>query len=189
MRAEFTGAVDRSIFIIEGCATILVAILSFFLIVPFPENNNRIFTAEERTVLLARLSADSPPVPNDKLQITTALKDWKIWAACLIYIGAEENSSPLIAFQPTVLNGLGYTSSSAQVHTVPVYAVAWVISMLCAVIADRTHVSFAVGLFGALVTTTGLAIEIAQARHAGVSYTGMFFITFCVYITMPVTVV
>lgn len=147
------------------------------------------FTAEEKTVLLARLDVDGAKVAHDKLHFFRALKDWKIWAAVLIYIGAEENSSSVVAFQPTVLAGLGYTASEAQIHTIPVYAVAWAVSMTCAVFADRLRQRYVFGMFGFFLTTIGLAIEIAQPKHDGVKYTGMFFLAAGVYVIMPVTVV
>lgn len=156
--------------------------------VPFPEKS-KMFTSEEKRVLLARLDADGAKVVHDKLRIFSAWKDWKIWAAVLIYIGAEENSSSVIAFQPTVLAGLGYTSSEAQVHTIPVYAVAWVVSITCAVLADRLRQRYVFGMFGFILSTIGLAIEIAQPKHDGVKYAGMFFLAAGVYVTMPVTVV
>lgn len=156
--------------------------------IPFPEKT-KMFTPDEKRVLIARLDADGVKVVHDRLHVFHALKDWKIWAAVLAYIGAEENSSSVVAFQPTVLAGLGYTASEAQIHTIPVYAVAWVVSMTCAVLADRLRQRYVFGMFGFILATIGLAIEIAQPKHDGVKYTGMFFLTAGVYVTMPVTVV
>jgi MFS family permease len=105
----------RWIFILEGITTVLVAAASFFLIVPFPADS-KFLTPEEKKVLLARLAADGANVANDKLHLWDALSDWKIWVATLVYIGAEENASSVVSFQPTILAGLGFTSSAAQVH-------------------------------------------------------------------------
>ena len=147
------------------------------------------FTPEEKQVLLARLDSDGAKVAHDKLQIVSALKDWKIWVAALVYMSTDENASSILAFQPTILAGLGYTASEAQVHSIPIYMVAWVVSMTCAYLADRLGKRYVFGMFGATLTTIGLAIEIAQPKHAGVKYTGMFFLASGVYVTMPVTVV
>ena len=176
------------IFIIEGCATILVALVSFPLMIQFPEKSTR-FTPEEKKVLLARLDGDGAKVAHDKLHIIESLQDWKIWTAILVYIGAEENASSVVAFQPTILAGLGYTASEAQVDTIPVYAVAWVMSMTCTVLADRLRQRYAFAMLGVVITTVGLAIEITQPKHADIRYTGMFFLTAGVYVVMPVTVV
>ena len=144
---------------------------------------------DEKKVLLARLDADGANVAHDELHLFDALKDWKIWVATLIYIGAEENASSVVAFQPTILAGLGYTASAAQVHTIPVYVVAFVISMTCAVFADRLRQRYVFGMVGMLLMTIGLAIEIAQPKSAGARYAGMFFLSAGAYTVMPVTVV
>jgi len=138
---------------------------------------------------LSRLEADGSAISDDKLNLLDALKDWKIWVAALAYLGAEENASSTVSFQPTVLNGLGFTASSAQVHSIPVYVVAWVVSMTCAVLAERLRKRYVFAMFGMLLTTIGLAIEIAQPKAAGVRYLGMFFVTAGPYVTMPVTLV
>lgn len=176
------------IFILEGCTTVLVAVISFFLIAPFPQDS-KFLKPNEKKVLLARLEADGANVAHDKLNVLEALRDWKIWVATLVYIGAEENASSIVAFQPTVLAGLGYTSSEAQVHTIPIYIVAWAVSMTCAVFADRFRQRYLFAMFGAMLTTIGLAIEIAQPKAVGARYTGMFFLAAGTYTIMPVTVV
>jgi hypothetical protein len=167
---------------------VVVAIICFFLIVPFPEQS-KFLVPEEKQLLLAKLEADSASVTNEKLDLIDALKDWKIWVAALAYMGAEENSSSVVAFQPTILNGLGYTASAAQIHTIPVYAVAWALSMSCAILADRFQRRYVFAMVGVVLTTIGLAIEIAQPKLAGARYAGMFFLTSGPYIIMPVTVV
>lgn len=69
------------IFILEGAATVVVSVVAFFLMFPFPEDIQSIFTAEEKTVLLARLRADGANVKNDSIKLFDCLMDWKIWVA------------------------------------------------------------------------------------------------------------
>lgn len=107
----------------------------------------------------------------------------------LTYIGAEENASSVVAFQPTVLRGLGYTSTQAQVHSIPIYIVAFVISLSCAWLSERLHQRYFFTLFGCFLGIIGLAIELAQPKAAGVRYAGMFFLTAGGYVVMPITVV
>ena len=42
----------------------------------------------------------------------------------LAYFGADNAASSIVSFQPTILLSLGYSSSEAQIHTIPVYIVA-----------------------------------------------------------------
>ena len=92
-------------------------------------------------------------------------------------MGAEENASSVVAFQPTVLKGFGYTSTGAQVHSIPIYAVAFVLSISCAFASEKLKQRYLFALFGAFLSTIGLAIELAQPKAAGVRYTGMYFLT------------
>lgn len=107
----------------------------------------------------------------------------------MTYIGAEENASSVVAFQPTVLKGLGYTASEAQIHSIPIYAVAFVASLSCAWLAERLRQRYLFTLFGCIIAIVGLSIELAQPKAAGTRYAGMFFLTAGAYIIMPITVV
>lgn len=181
----------RWIFIMEGLITIIVSAASIFIIVPFPEKNTN-FTAEEKTVIMTRIARDG--IQEDETQqgwrrVLTACKDIKVWLAILIYFGAEENASGVVAFQPTVLKGLGYTSTGAQIHSIPIYAVAFVIMLTCAYTSAWLGQRYLFVLVGGAFNVVGLAIEIAQPKAVGVRYLGMFFLTTGSYVIMPITVV
>ena len=47
-------------------------------------------------------------------------------------LGVTENANSLANFQPTILKGLGYTAIQAQIHTIPVYLVGAVFSVIFA---------------------------------------------------------
>ena len=185
----------------------MVSFISFFTIVPCPEDS-KFLKPEEKEVLLARLEADEASVKEDGIDITEAMRDWKIWVAyvtpsateryqdetdkplsILVYFGAEANASSVVNFQPTVLKGLGYTSAAAQIHTIPVYATALVFSLTCAFLADWLRQRNLFGMVGAVSTTIGLAVEIGQPKRAAVRYMGMFFLCAGPYIIMPIMVV
>ena len=71
----------RWIFIIEGLVTIIFAIGSWFFIVDWPETS-KFLTAEERQLLLRRLSDDSGEANMDRLDSKAkrrAFGDWKIY--------------------------------------------------------------------------------------------------------------
>jgi hypothetical protein len=71
------------VFIIEGLFTILLAITSFFLIVPLPENVT-FLTPSEKTLLLKRLEGDQltatseDKTPLTLSQIIKTMTHWKI---------------------------------------------------------------------------------------------------------------
>ena len=71
----------RWIFIIEGLATIVLAVGSRFFIVDWPETA-KFLTAEERRLLLRRLDEDSPDARMDRFDKQARRRifgDWKIY--------------------------------------------------------------------------------------------------------------
>ena len=88
----------------------------------------------------------------------------------------------LALFLPTILVGMGYTSIRAQLHTVPVWVVATVVSVFMAWLSDRVRRR---GLFislGAAIAATGYVllanVTSPEARYASVFIcaVGIFFI-------------
>jgi hypothetical protein len=179
------------IFIIEGCLTIAVSVTSYVFIVPFPEDS-AFLSADDKALLLARLKADSGRDAQDKLQIKqvlTYLRDWKIWAAVLTYVGGLENANSITNFQPTVLKGLGYTATQAQVHTIPVYVCGSVYSISLAYLAEYLGKRYLFCTIGFCTIIIGLLVQIIEALAPGVRYMGLFFIAAGAYLVMPITVV
>nr|OQO30769.1 hypothetical protein B0A51_02465 [Rachicladosporium sp. CCFEE 5018] len=180
----------RWIFIVEGIITSSVSVLAYFVIPELPEKTS-MFNAEEKAVLLERLRQDGGEVVHGRIgkHVMEALLDWKVWLATLTYIGAEENASSVVAFQPTVLKGLGYTSTQAQLHSIPIYVVAFVVSLTCAWLSERLGQRYLFTVLCCFVGIVGLAIELAQPKSANVRYAGMFFLAAGGYIVMPIQVV
>ncbi|KAK8059943.1 major facilitator superfamily domain-containing protein [Apiospora saccharicola] len=183
----------RWIFIIEGVLTILVSFASYFFIVPFPEGSTFLMP-EDKDLLLARLRDDRDDVAHeDRLparRLLDFLRDWKIWAAVVIYLGAAENANSITSFQPTILRGLGYDAAAAQVRTIPVYLAAAVYSIAMAYAAERLGQRYLFCMVGFGTIAAGLAVQIAQPRTSpGVRYMGLFFMTAGAYLVMPLAVV
>ena len=107
----------------------------------------------------------------------------------LAYFGADHSASAVVSFQPTILTQLGYKASAAQVHTIPVFMVAFALSITVAWISDRLQHRYGFCMLGITICMVGWAIELAQANPVGARYFGMFAITAGVYILMPVLVV
>ena len=95
----------------------------------------------------------------------------------------------MVAFQPTVLKGLGYTAGAAQVHSIPIYCVAFVLTITCCFLSEYLGQRYIFAMLGVTFNTIGLAIELAQPRAVGVRYLGMFFLATGYNIIMPITVV
>lgn len=104
-------------------------------------------------------------------------------------MGAEENVSSVVAFLPSILKGFGYTSTSAQWHSIPIYGVAFVLTLTCAYVSERLHQRYLFAMFGALLNLIGLSILLGQPDAEGARYAGAFLLTAGCYIVMPIVVV
>jgi MFS family permease len=102
-----------------------------------------------------------------------AVKDYKMWLGMLIYMGCDMPLYAFSLFLPSIISQLGYSSTKAQLLTVPPYAAACIMTILIGYIADRTRqrglCNICVSFFG----ITGFAMLLgSQSPH--VKYAGTF---------------
>ncbi|PZD00560.1 MFS-1 domain containing protein [Pyrenophora tritici-repentis] len=185
----------RWIFIIEGCVTISISMACLPFIPAFPEHCT-FLSPEEKTLMLQRIQADGGHVSSDEISLSKALhylKDWKIWTGVIMNLAVTEAANSLSNFQPTILKGLGYTATSAQIHTIPVYLVGAAFSVVLSHMSTRLDARFPFYLLGACVLATGLVVEITTPLHlhysAKIRYMGMFFIASGAYLAMPISII
>lgn len=65
----------------EAIITLVVSVIGFFIIVPFPEDA-KFLTADEKALLMARLEEDGGSVRDDEItlkRVLSMIADWKIW--------------------------------------------------------------------------------------------------------------
>lgn len=127
------------IFILEGILTVLVAIVAYFAMHDYPDTA-KFLTPVEKTEVLRRLKHDRGILSEAfKLQfVFDAFKDWKIWMQMFIIIGIFTPLYSVSSFMPTILKNLGYDNGTAQLMSVPPYAVACVFAVLGGYFADAT---------------------------------------------------
>ncbi|GIK04455.1 hypothetical protein Aspvir_008538 [Aspergillus viridinutans] len=199
----------RWIFILEGLATIVVAVVSKFIIVDWPETA-KFLTEDERALLLRRLSEDQGEARMDRLDkksLRRAFSDPKIYLGYvlpsstlneqktdgyprrrpLMYFGIVNTGYAVSFFTPTILNQLGWTAVRAQVMSIPVYCVATVIALSAAYASDRLRHRYLFTLAGCLIATMGYVILLCQASvPIGARYFAVFAITGGGYLTQPI---
>ncbi|RYN26158.1 hypothetical protein AA0115_g7284 [Alternaria tenuissima] len=181
----------RWIFIIEGCVTIFVSMACWPVVPPFPENCT-FLSPEDKALMLARIQADGGHVSDDEISFKKALhflKDWKIWAGVAMNLGVTENANSLANFQPTILKGLGYTATQAQVHTLPFYLVGAAFSVFFAYMSVCLNRRYLFYVLGWAVLASGLIVEIVYPTNPKVRYMGMFFIASGCYLAMPISII
>jgi MFS family permease len=118
------------IFIIEGIATVLLSIASFWLVHDFPDNAT-FLSDEDRARVIWRLKMDQQASAKyeefSMKYVWMAAKDWKMWIGMVVYMGSDMPLYAFSLFLPTIISELGYKTTTAQLLTVPPYAVAAVV--------------------------------------------------------------
>ncbi|SPO00361.1 related to PUTATIVE TARTRATE TRANSPORTER [Cephalotrichum gorgonifer] len=165
---------------VEGIATVLVAIASYWFIQNYPETATFV-TEKERIFIRERLASDSDATLEEKFTwaaVAEALKDPKCW---LYGLGFHSTSLPLYTFSlflPSIIKNLGYSAALAQILTVPPYAFAFITTIATAIISERMgrRAPFIMG--SALFAIIGYIILLTNTDpvgRPGVSYLGTFF--------------
>ncbi|KAL4254788.1 MFS transporter superfamily protein [Abortiporus biennis] len=157
----------RLLFIVEGVPTVMMGILSIWLLPDRPEETP-FLNEDERKIQLERrergLKADFGRTVNKK-HITAAFNDWRIYCAGVIYFGANCALASNSAFLPTIIKTFGVSNAKAQLLTVPPYAVSAVVLTITSYYSDRIQsrgipMSFAAvgGAIGGTYTVIGIMI-------------------------------
>lgn len=124
----------RWLFIVEGAATAGWSICASFLLLDFPANTSKL-TEAERELAIKRLLVSRGPNVNTEEKIShlqalkQALTNWRVWAFVVGYM-AVVGSSTLSYFYPTLVKGLGYTTTVAQYMTIPIYVAAFIVTVI-----------------------------------------------------------
>ncbi|KAL4895722.1 major facilitator superfamily domain-containing protein [Aspergillus ambiguus] len=187
----------RWIFILEGIATVLVAIVAHFIIQDYPDTA-KFLTAEERSWVIHRLrhqysDGQTQYSENERFKwkyVKDALIDWQVYLAIIVWYGIVCPMYGVSYFLPTIIKDLGYTSSIAQLLTVPIYITAAVVAVLSAAISDRIgqrspllflHLSCIVAGFIICLAASGRGVP-------GVVYFGIFLTVVGIYPALPANV-
>jgi hypothetical protein len=194
-RGGYTGW--RWIFIIEGLLSIAVAVPAKFLIADWPEEA-KFLSAEEKKTLQQIHSEDvGGGARMDRLDgaaWTRILSDWKIYVGSLIYIGITVSGYATALFIPSIVASLGYSGIQSQVHSIPIWVVAAVVTLGVSILTDRLKHRYGFIMFGVIFSSIGYIILLCQGPpKAGLSpnvrYMAVFFVTAGCYIVQPVAIV
>lgn len=205
----------RWIFILEGLATVVVSVASYFLVPDWPETA-KFFKDDERTFWIRRLAVDNEDTSMSHWDKTTARRvftDVKIWLAYVLrlfilfylfilasysnttistamYLGVVTTGYAGSFFTPTILKQLGWTSIRAQVMSIPIFIVATVLALSSALLSDHVRHRFTFIVGGCLLATVGYAILLAMHSVAvGARYFALYAVVGGGYIAQPITLV
>ncbi|KAF9503516.1 hypothetical protein BS47DRAFT_1322839 [Hydnum rufescens UP504] len=169
------------IFILEGVATVALAIISAFWLhgCDSPEDAS-FLTSSERRFISYRLSNEISSAGEDgslkSIYVWKAVTDWQVWlhafiAMCIVV--------PLYAnalFLPSIINGFGYKPALSQLLTAPPFVFAAISTVTVALIADKLKRRSPFLFIGMMTSLVGFAINISPVSR-GPKYFGMFLCT------------
>lgn len=101
--------------------------LVFFFLPDFPETAKWL-SSEERALAAERLATEGSKGDDASLtwdDVKSTLTDWRLYGHYLIYFCGSPAFASLGFFTPSLTAGLGYTDLTAQLMTVPPWAVAY----------------------------------------------------------------
>ncbi|KAG5361043.1 putative transporter [Yarrowia sp. B02] len=186
------------IFILEGIATVAVAVVAFFFVHDFPETA-RFLTDEEREFVMWRLKYDGNDANTGELVEQNNAREWKyvraaftdiqVYVHILLYFGIVVPLYGIALFLPSIINGLGFTSAIAQLLTIPIYAVGAIASVTQAWFSDRYGKRSPLVIMNLFFMLLGylMAYNLSHTSPAGV-YVGCYLIAFGLYPAFPAIV-
>ncbi|TPX10276.1 uncharacterized protein E0L32_008681 [Thyridium curvatum] len=181
------------IFIIEGAITVIVGLVSFWMVHDFPDEV-KFLSEDDRARVLRRLTLDQQHSATREdfkiMYLWQALKDWKTYAGMLLYMGPLMPLYSFSLFLPTIIANLGFTTSTSivknQLLSVPPYAVAAVATVAIGYLSDRQKKRGLYNIICAPVGILGFSMLLGSTNPS-LQYAGTFFAATGIYPTIPIT--
>ncbi|KAG2219052.1 hypothetical protein INT45_008896 [Circinella minor] len=127
------------IFIIEAIPTVVLGILTYFVLPDFPENT-KFLNDREREIILMRNKRDAgitSDVHFSWSQVRSTFMDWKVYVYASIFLTSCIPVYGLSMFMPSIVKGMGYESVTAQAMSSPPYVLAFIWCLINSYDADR----------------------------------------------------
>lgn len=146
----------------------------------------KFLSSEERLEVHRRLEEDRSSLDDafDKRYVWAAIRDWKIWVHCIVFVGILTPLYCISLFLPTIVKDLGYTNNMAQLMTVPPYAVACVACISAGLAGDKTRQRGIFCIACLVLAIIGSSMLLASTNN-GCKYAGTFFLASGIYPNVP----
>ncbi|KAJ9663447.1 hypothetical protein H2201_005655 [Coniosporium apollinis] len=178
------------IFILEGLATIIVGVVSYWMVHDFPDEAT-FLSPDDRARVIRRLRADQQSsAEHEDFKMSyfwASVKDPKTYLFALIYMGAVGALYAFSLFLPTIIRELGYTSTTANLLSVPPYAAACILTIVIGWSADRTGKRGLYNIGIPLLGIIGFTMLIASS-NPNIKYAGTFLAALGIYPCIPNTI-
>ncbi|KAM0712547.1 hypothetical protein Q7P37_011644 [Cladosporium fusiforme] len=181
----------RWLFIIEGCASVVVAFITcFFLSDDF--ESARFLNEEDKALMRIRAEINSRYNGRpefDWAEVRRAVMDPKLYISSFSQFMADICSFGLSSFLPLIIRSFGYDVVTTQLLTIPVFATASLGYIAVSWMSDRWQQRALFMMPAALLTAVGYAVNIGVPTNLrGVLYFSTFLIAPGVYICVGLNV-
>jgi predicted MFS family arabinose efflux permease len=174
------------IFLLEGVFTICFSLFSFWIL---PNNplDVKTLSPTERQCLVQHLLLDAKGTESIAIiprQILSILKDTNMWLVVLVLFSNSVSFFGLAYFTPSIIAGFRYSANKTQLYTVPPFAIAFVATIISALVADQYKAQEAVSIVCTLHSVISFA-SFSTSKTIRVRYASLCFLITGVYATAP----
>ena len=150
----------RWLFIFEGVPSCVCAILTYFIFPDYPETVTWLSPAE-RELATERIKGVASLGHHELTwaEARATLVDWRLYAHYLLFVAFSVGFASMSLFAPTIVQGLGYAGLSAQLFTVPPYAIGFLVCVAVAWVSDRYEMRALGAAFSFFVCAIAFLIE------------------------------
>lgn len=174
----------RWLFIIEGCASVLVAAFTYMML-PDDFEHARFLNEDEKSMMRVRAEINARyngKSDFDWEEVMRAVRDPKLYISCWSQFMADICSFGLSSFLPLIIRSFGYGVVTTQLLTIPVFFWASAAYIVVSYLSDRWKQRALFMMPAALVTAVGYAVNIGVPMdQRGVLYFSTFLIAPGVY--------
>lgn len=179
------------IFFIEGAMTIVVAVLAFFFVLPFPHDST-FLEPEEKAYVLRQLDADNQTQSGstEKMgfrQAMVTIRDWKVMTGAYLYLAVCVTAYSISVFSPTILATFGWSSMKSNLLSAPMRVVSGLVSVSVGILSDRTGMRGPYCVFGYAFSCVGLFM-VMLVENGSVRYAGLYLTAIGIYICQPLVI-
>ncbi|KAL3294932.1 high-affinity nicotinic acid transporter [Colletotrichum asianum] len=176
----------RWIFIIEGIASVVAGVATFFLLIDTPALSTRWLDADERKYLQLRQYA----VQGNSIRVREAEKtrkweilrsvllDWQLYLQALVYWSNTVPNFGMKFTMPQIIKNMGYTSSNAQLLTIPPYIVGAISAYISSSLSDRFKWRMPFIVFAQVLVLISFAILFSKAENIQENIPACYFAIF-----------
>lgn len=145
---------------------------------------------EERDRIVAQLQAsrglEGKGSAADNVPLWKVLLDWRIHLFTMCFFCCDMTAASVNAFSPTILTELGWTNTTAQLMSMPIWATGMVFSFSVTWLASLTNCRTPFVLASICLQIAGWVIMRVYVPRVGVRYAALFLMAAGTFPQMPI---